>query len=275
MKLKTLIGDAFENKYAIGAFNFYNLESALAIVQASLRKEQPVIMMVTETSIEYAGLDNLCSIFQNEKSRSGANIYLHLDHGKDVELIKECIDLKFDSVMFDGSSLAFEQNVTISSELRKYAHKKGVLFEAEIGRVGGTEDNISSELFKTNPQEALNFYQQAKPDLLAVAIGNIHGYKTASEQLDLSLLAKIQDTLKGPLVLHGCSNRENREYAIAIGEGIVKINIDTELREAFIDGASKAFRSKEKDPRKFLASSLTEMQKRVETKIDVFSKSCC
>ena len=229
-------------------------------------------MMVTETTIDYAGLDFICSIFDTLNKQSKKKLFLHLDHGKDIELIKECIFRGFDSVMFDGSSQPFEQNAIISSELRRIAHRKGVVFEAEIGRVGGQEDSVSSELFKTNPSEALRFYDLAKPDMLAVAIGNIHGRKTAAEHLDFSLLAKIQDTISAPIVLHGCSGRSAKEYSVAIAEGVVKINIDTELREAFTSGVKHSIR-KETDPRKILGIAKEGIRKQALERIRIFSKT--
>jgi len=274
MEIKDLIGKAYSEHYAIGAFNFYNLESAQAIAEAASVAGKPVIMMVTEKSIEYAGLDELISIFATVKNKSKPEFFLHLDHGRNIELIKECILKKFDSVMFDGSHQPFEQNAILSTELRRLAHKKGVVFEAEIGKIGGRESNISSEFFKTNPSEALRFYEQVKPDMLAVAIGNIHGVRTSSEQLDFSLLAKIQDTIKAPIVLHGCSNRAPREYFVAMAEGVVKINIDTELREVFINSIKRSIR-RETDPRAILGQARENIKKRTLEKIKIFSKPNC
>lgn len=271
MELKTLIDKAYSEHFAIGAFNFYNLESAQAIASAANKTGKPALMMVTEKSIDYAGLVTIYKIFENICEQSKVRLFLHLDHGKNIEIIKECIGLKFDSVMFDGSSLPFEQNAIISAELRRGAHRKGVVFEAEIGKIGGREDAVSSELFKTNPDEALRFYEQVKPDMLAVAIGNIHGFKTSAEQLDFSLLAKIQDTIKAPIVLHGCSYRSAREYAVAISEGVVKINIDTELREAFTDSVKKTIR-RASDPRDILGQARESISRSVQEKIKIFAK---
>lgn len=273
-ELKSIIQKAYSERYAIGAFNFYNLESAQALVDASTISGKPIIMMVTETTIQYAGLDSIYNIFDTLKQTIKSKVFLHLDHGKDMEIIKSCIDKKFDSVMFDGSSRSFEENAMLSSELRRMAHRKGVVFEAEIGRVGGGEDNVSSELFKTSPSEALRFYELVKPDMLAVAIGNIHGRLTAAEHLDFSLLAKIQDAIKSPIVLHGCSNRSPREYSVAIAEGVVKINVDTELREVFVDSVRHSIK-KETDPRKILSRAREDMKKRALDKINIFSKSYC
>lgn len=271
MPLKKLLTEAYRDKYAIGAFNIYNLESARAVVAAAEAAKKPVILQVSEKAIEYAGLDELIFVVNNLKKSSKVDLFLHLDHGSKIELIKTVIKSGFDSVMFDGSKLPLDQNITISSELRKLAHKHSVVFEAEIGCIGGQEDFTNSSSFKTNPAEALMFQDQVKPDMLAVAIGNIHGVLTKDEQLDFSLLAKIQQTIKAPIVLHGCSNRAAQEYKVAISEGVVKINIDTELRQAFVEGVKKSIRHSI-DPREILKSAEEEISKCTLEKIKIFSE---
>jgi len=271
MGLKNLFQSAYKEKFAIGGFNFYNFESAFAIARASKEAKKPAILMASEKSIDYYGLDNITFTFQKVKAETGAEVYLHLDHGTDLDMIRRAIKGGFDSIMFDGSRLPLDQNIELSKELCREAHRKSILFEAEIGHVGGREDYVKSENFKTNPSEALMFFEKVKPDTLAVAIGNIHGELSSSEQLDFTLLAKIQDTIKSPLVLHGCSNRSDREYQVAISEGVVKINIDTELRQAFVEGIKDAIRKKETDPREILTISSEFIYKRVKEKIELFS----
>jgi fructose-bisphosphate aldolase class II len=275
MDLKTLISQAYKDHFAVGAFNVYNLETIQAVAQAANNTGKPVIMQLSEKALEYAGFDQILGIFKRARIDSRTPIYLHLDHGRNPALAKDCIANKFDSVMFDGSALPIEQNIEISSSIRKYAHQRGVIFEAEIGKIGGKEDRVSSAEFKTSPEEALEVHEKVKPDMLAVAIGNVHGVLTANEQLDFSLLAKISGMVRAPLVLHGCSNRAEREYRVAISEGVVKINIDTELRQAFVEGLKKALRKKESDPRSILTIAKAEVTKQTEGKIDIFSKGCC
>lgn len=273
MTLKELIKNAYSEQFAVGGFGFYNLESAKAIVEAVQKTKKPAFLMVTEKSIEYAGLDQLLGVVEKLKREAETPFYLHLDHGKNVETVRKCVKSGFDSVMFDGSGLPFDQNSALSRELCRYARRNGVVFEAEIGHVGGKEDNVSANTFKTNPSEALHFQELVKPDMLAVAIGNIHGEQTAKEELDFTLLAKISDLIKSPLVLHGCSNRASREYQVAISQGIVKINIDTELRQMFVDGITAALKKKQKDPREILALASKKISGRVAEKIELFSNS--
>jgi fructose-bisphosphate aldolase class II len=273
MTLKETIHKAYADRHALGGFNVYNLESAKAVVAAANTKEEPVFMMMSEKSLDYAGFDELVEIAKNLRSRSKIPIFLHLDHGGSLDIVKKCIKSGFDSVMFDGSKLPLDQNIQLSKDLRQTAHRNGVFFEAEIGHIGGAEDYVTSANFKTNPAEALMFYNEVKPDMLAVAIGNVHGYDVKNEELDFTLLAKLQDMIKAPLVLHGCSNRVKREYQVAIAQGIVKINIDTELRQAFVEGLHFGLRRRLKDPREILTLASKEVSKCVEEKIDYFSCS--
>lgn len=275
MKLKSVIQEAYKNRFAIGAFNVYNLETVQAVVEAANFAKQPVILQLSEKALEYAGFDQITAIVKRAQLDNDTPIFLHLDHGRDIALVKKCIADRFDSVMYDGSHLPIEENIEISKSLRKIAEQRDVVFEAEIGKVGGQEDRISAKEFKTSPDQALEYYEAVAPDMLAVAIGNIHGELTAEEQLDFTLLAKISGMVKCPLVLHGCSNREDREYSVAISEGVVKINIDTELRQAFVKGLQDALKKKEKDPRKILSIAKNEVMKRAGDRITIFSSGCC
>ena len=273
--LGSIIKRAYTDRFALGGFNVYNLESARAVVEAANTTNKPALLMLSEKSIEYAGLDEIVTLILGLKKKSKTPIFLHLDHGRDIGLIKQAIKLGFDSVMFDGSNLPLDQNIALSIELRKAARRRGVVFEAEIGKVGGKEDFVHSHpaisKFKTDSGEALEFYRNVKCDLLAVAIGNIHGEETAAEELDFTLLSRISSLVKCPLVLHGCSNRSSSEYRVAIAEGVVKINIDTELKQAFVRGASRAIKKRISDPREILALAGREMASNVKEKIAIFS----
>lgn len=274
-ELKTYLQKAYKEKFAIGAFNVYNLESIQAVATAVRQTKRPAIMQVSEKALDYAGSEELISLMKIARKNNEGHLFIHLDHGKDPENVKKCIIAKFDSVMFDGSHLDIDENIEISSNLAEFAKRRQVVFEAEIGKIGGKEDFVNSSNFKTNPAEALMFYQKVKPDMMAVAIGNVHGVRTASEQLDFALLAKIQDMVKAPIVLHGCSNRSDRDYKIAISEGVVKINIDTELRQAFIEGLRKGLKKSSIDPREVLMVAMAESSKKVVEKIDLFAGGCC
>lgn len=271
MSLKEEIKRHYTQRSAMGAFNVYNLESVKAVARAAETEEKGVFLMVSEKSLEYAGLEEIFEIVKTVKTKTKTGLYLHLDHGSDLELIRKCIKLGFDSVMFDGSKLPLEQNIIVSRDLRRLAHRNGVIFEAEIGKIGGKEDRVTSAVFKTNPAEAEKFFSEVKPDILAVAIGNVHGPITADEELDFTLLAKIQDTIKAPLVLHGCSNRDPREYKVAISQGVVKVNIDTELRQAFVKGVALAVRKNFSDPREILKLGSDGIIENAREKIKIFS----
>lgn len=272
MKNKELLIRAKEEKYAIGAFNFYNLESARAIIQAAEDTRKDVFIQLSEKSIEFAGFEEIIAIVDLLKKKSSRNVLLHLDHGKDIELIKKAISSGFDSVMFDGSNLGLENNITISKDLKKIASRKGVIFEGEVGHIGSDDQVPRRTLpFKTNPSEALRYYNEVQPDILAVAFGNIHGPLTGQEQLDFSLLAKIADETGAPLAIHGCSNRNEREYKTMVSIGAVKINIDTALRQAFFEGLHLAQRKRITDPRDALLECEKEITKVASNYIEIFS----
>lgn len=269
---KELLANAREGKVALGAFNFYDLESARAIVKGAEQAGKDIFLQLTEKSIDFAGFDQVLSIVDLLKKSSPRKILLHLDHGKDVELVKKAIASGFDSVMFDGSNLGLENNIMISGELRKIAHRKGVIFEGEVGHIGSDDQVPRRNVpFKTNPSEALRYYEEVKPDLLAVAFGNIHGPLTGQEQLDFSLLAKIAEETGASLAIHGCSNRNEREYKTMTSIGAVKINVDTALRQAFFNGLHKAQRQRMTDPRDALTVAELEMTKTVSDYIEMFS----
>lgn len=272
MRNKDLLKVAKDEKTVFGAFNFYNLESARAILKGAEESKKDVFLQLTEKSIDFYGFEEVLVIVEMLKKKSSRNILLHLDHGKSVELVKKAINSGFDSVMFDGSSLGLENNIAMSCDLRKMASKKGVIFEGEVGNIGSDDQLNRRKLpFKTNPSEALRYYNEVQPDLLAVAFGNIHGPLTGREQLDFSLLAKIAEQTGACLAIHGCSNRNEREYKTMISIGAVKINVDTSLRQAFFEGMHKAQKQRITDPRDALVICESEITKTVSDYLKMFS----
>lgn len=277
--LKFYLKKALENHFALGAFNFSNLESLQAIVAASLQTNSPAIISVSESALNYMGESFVISLAQAAKEQNPA-LFLHLDHGKSFEICKKAVDLGFDSVMIDGSALPFEENVCLTKKVADYAHKKGVLVEGELGQIKGIEDNIDiAKSSYTNPEQAAEFVKQTKVDMLAVAIGTSHGVnkfvKTPSLRLDI--LQQIENILpQTPLVLHGASTVDEKlvetfnnfggklDKAQGVSEellikaikehNIAKINTDSDIRLAFSSEIRKVLseNKKEFDPRKYL-----------------------
>jgi fructose-bisphosphate aldolase class II len=281
--IKNLVKKAHGGKYGIGSFNTQNLEITLGIVRGALAARAPVIIQVSESTIEYAGLKPITHIVSTVAKNLAVNIpvALHLDHGKKFQSIVECIEAGFSSIMMDASHLPFDENVALTRKAVEYAHKRGVWAQGELGRLKGVEDVVKvaeREAFMTNPKEADEFVKKTGVDTLAVSIGNIHGivkFKKGVPELDLKRLKEISERVKIPLVLHGASGIKKEEIKKAVKLGINVINIDTEIRLAFT-GSLRNTLGKDKeiyDPRKVLAPVIDAVAKVVNEKIKMFGSA--
>jgi len=280
---------ALSDGYAIPAFNFYNIETLQAILHASEITNSPVILAVSESALDYIGDNILMGMIAGAKYKKG-QIVLHLDHGHSFEMCKRAIDLGFSSVMFDGSTLPLKENISISKRIINYAHKFNVSVETELGILSGIEDkNTKSNISNyTDPETAEYFVKATNTDSLAVAIGTSHGIykrKNESDKLRFDILTKIVNRIpKTPLVLHGASTIPQnlitninkfggkvtqakgisaQQIRTAIKNHIVKVNIDSDLRLAFISSFREQL-SKNKniiDPRFFLTKAKDNLTK--------------
>ena len=269
---------SLKSDYAVGAFNVNNMEIIQGIVDAAKQEQAPIILQVSAGARKYAKPAYLLKLVEAAMVDTGLDICLHLDHGEDFEICKQCIDGGFTSVMIDGSKHPFEDNVALTKKVVEYAHAHGVVVEAELGKLAGVEDNIkvdSKSATYTDPEEAAEFVEKTGVDSLAIAIGTSHGaYKFSGDpQLDFDRLREIHKLIPDtPLVLHGAStvlpefvdkcNRYGGNIPGAKGVpeemiteaakyGICKVNIDTDLRLAMTAEIRKylAENPKEFDPR--------------------------
>lgn len=297
---KEILFPAMAKGYAVGAFNISNLESLLAVVEASVEERSPVIVALTPSSIKYAGLEYLVGMVKTAAESASVPMSLHLDHGKDVETVLKCIDAGFTSVMIDGSHLNFEENVSLTKRVVNWAHSKGRSVEGELGRLMGIEESTveEKEAVLTDPNAAKEFVEQTGVDALAVAIGTSHGaYKFKVEpKLDSERLKVIRQKVNVPLVLHGASSVSSwiikkaikygaelsgakgipDEHIVkAISLGIAKINIDTDLRLAFTGTIREVLTTSPKkfDPRKILGPAKEAMKEVVRGKMRLFGSS--
>lgn len=300
---KEMFRKAYEGGYAIGAFNINNMEILQGIVDAAEETGSNVIVQVSSSALKYARPTYLKKLVEAACEDSTIDIALHLDHGADFEACKTAVDLGFTSVMIDGSHHSFEENIKVTKEVVDYAHAKGVVVEAELGRLAGVEDevNVSAEDSSyTDPQEAKEFVERTGVDSLAIAIGTSHGAnKFAGEpKLEFGILKQIMELLPNfPLVLHGASsvypeavqlcNDNGGQLKGACGVpdemlreanrlGVCKINVDTDLRIAFTGQVRKAFNDNPAnfDPRKYLGPARDEIKKIVAHKmINVFGSN--
>lgn len=291
---KKVLNKAMKLKYAVGAFNIYNLETLQAVLKGAERLKSPVIVQTSEAAIAYAGFPLLGEMVEIMALSSRVPVVLHLDHGKDITLIKKCLNLGYTSIMFDGSFYNFKKNLRLTRNVVDLVHKKGASVEAELGRIGGSEDNVAGKERYTNPDEAREFVERTGIDSLAVSIGTSHGiFKRKAHELRFDLLKAIRKRVKIPLVLHGASIvdlrlvEKARRYGMkikkaqgvregdlrkAIQLGISKINVDTDLRLVFTTAMHEYLerRSRDVDPRHALGFAKKEMQKSVEKHIRIF-----
>lgn len=298
VNLNKILAKARQGHYGVGAFNTSNLEITQAIIQAAELLNAPVIVATSEKAIQYAGIENLSQLVITMAKKAKIPVALHLDHGKSFEIVKECIKHNYTSVMIDASHLSFKENLRLTKQVVKYAHKRGVSVEAEIGRLAGIEDDIKikkDEAIYTDPDEAKRFARESGCDALAIAIGTSHGaYKFKGKpKLRIDILKEIAKVVKIPLVLHGASgvkikwiNRVNKfggklahtrgvpDNLIkqAVKYGISKINTDTDLRIAFTAGVREYLIKNPEgfDPRKIIGLARDMMQKVVEDRIKIF-----
>ena len=293
---KKILNKAHRQNYAVGHFNINNMEIVQGIVQAAENQKSPVILAVSEGAIKYAGVNFLYNLAKTASDLSKVPIALHLDHGQDLKIIKQCIDLGFSSVMIDASHEKFLDNIRLTKKVVKWAKKKQVSVEAELGTIGGKEDLISAKkIIYTDPSVAEEFVKQTGCDFLAVAIGTSHGaYKfKAQAKLEINLLKQIKQRTKVPLVLHGASGVPRNivnlaekygaqlsgvkgvpdaQIRLAVKNGINKINTDTDLRIAFDAAVRKVIKlqPKEFDPRHILAPARELITKVAEHRMKVF-----
>jgi fructose-bisphosphate aldolase class II len=255
-----------------------------AIIAAAEKMKSPVILGTSEGESKFFGLDEAAALRDVLRKKTGLQIFLNLDHGHSFEYLKEAIDAGYDMVHFDGSKLPLDENIKITKEVVKYAKRKGVTVEGEVGRIGTDASKLYAEKFKikeedlTNPDEALRFVKETKVDLLAVSIGNFHGIEISGidPNLRLDILKAIKSKLGDVMtVLHGGSGTPENDIKEAIKLGIVKININTELRLAFSGNLRRALDQNKEEivPYKFLADAKNSVEKVVERKINLFAST--
>ena len=273
--LKYLLQKAVRERYVVGAFNFFGLENVQGIVKGAANKKSPVIAMITAAALPHIGEKTVVGMVRGMADDYGATVALHLDHSTDYDLCRRCIDNGFTSVMIDGSSKEFNENVDITARVVEYAASTGCSVEAELGHVGGREDNITVDeqraLF-TRPEDVVKFVNSTGIDALAVAVGNAHGFYKSTPKLDFERIAAIRAASPIPLVLHGGTGIPDDDLRKAAALGINKINVGTELKvHGFLDVMKKECASYTgDDPRKITICIREACAAIVEEKITVF-----
>lgn len=275
--IKDIVKNAQKGEYAIGAFNVHNVESVLGVAKAAVRANSPAIIQVSESTIEYMGLKPITHLVSTVAKNIAFKvpIALHLDHGKSFNSISECIRAGFSSVHLDASDLPLDENIALTKSVVSLAHAKGVWVQGEIGSIigghGDVKGKTSEPIPLADPKEVIIFVNETKVDTIAAAVGTAHG-TYENEDIRFDLLRAIIKKTKIPFVLHGGSGISDKKIRRAIKEGVVIINIGTDIKVAFTRTliANCQKNKNETDPRKLLSPTIAAIEKVVFEKIKVF-----
>ncbi|PIR73235.1 MAG: tagatose-bisphosphate aldolase [Candidatus Moranbacteria bacterium CG10_big_fil_rev_8_21_14_0_10_35_21] len=277
--VKEILERARKGGYAVGAFNTVNLETTRAIVEAALEMGSPVIIQMTEKTMEYGGGRGMYQLVKNDAEFYAPSIPIgiHLDHGHSFEIVERAAEIGYNSVMYDGSRKSFEDNLETTKKITQFCHDKEISVQAELGSVPYLGEvnvgEIDWDKYMTDPVQAEKFVAETEIDSLAVAIGNAHGFVKERSEPDYERLEKINQAVNIPLILHGASDWENGRVSEVIKRGITCFNVDTALRLAFVNNLIKSVREQENvsfDVRKLLGDAREAVKKTVKEKIKIF-----
>ncbi|MCK5416553.1 class II fructose-bisphosphate aldolase family protein [Candidatus Parcubacteria bacterium] len=274
--IKTIVKKAISNGYAIGAFNVHNLEAILGVVRAAQRAKSPAIIQVSEGAIKYIGLNNFVNITTDAVKNIAPRIPIafNLDHGKNFEVVSDCLEAGFSSVHMDGSFLPLNENIKVTNEAMKEAKKYGAWVQGEVGPIMGGHGKIGGKL-KSVPiadlNEVVEFVKKTNVDTLAAAVGTAHGV-FCNETILMQLLRDIKQKTKKPFVLHGGSGVDIFKIKKSIKEGVNIINIGTDIKVAFSETLKKTCKENkhETDPRNLLRPTIEAVEKVVLQSMKIF-----
>jgi len=269
---KEMLLAAQKGGYAIAAFNVENMEMFHAVTQAAEELKAPVILQTTSSTIRYVGVKTYAAIAAAVAQEVTIPVCMHLDHGVSYELAMECIENGYTSVMIDGSPLPFDENVAITNKVVVDAHLKGIAVEAELGKVGGKEDDLEAiSDGNTKVEEAKEFAKLTGVDSLAIAIGTAHGFYKGTPVLDYQRISDIKAVVDVPLVLHGSSGLKEEEIQECVRRGMCKVNFATELRATYTDAVRKLLLEKPDiyDPKEFGKVGMPAVKELVKKRIQI------
>ena len=275
VSMKEMLIKAVKDKYAVGQYNINNLEWTIAILEESQANNSPVILGVTAGAAKYmGGWNTVVAMIKGLIKDKGITIpvAIHLDHGENYETCKKAIEAGFTSVMIDASSLPFEENIKETKRVVEFAHQHGVSVEAELGHVGGQEDDMVAELMYADPKECEIMVKSTGIDCLAPALGSVHGPYQGEPKLGFKEMEEVQKLTNIPLVLHGGSGIPEQQVKRAISLGTAKINVNTESQQEWTKIVRQTL-DKDKevyDPRKIIGPGKEGIKKVVREKIAIF-----
>ncbi len=273
-----ILNTANEEGYAVGGFNINNMEFLQGIIWAAEEMKSPLILQTSEGAIRYIGMDYVVGMVKAAVKDTTIPVALHLDHGGSFESIMKTIRNGYSSVMFDGSHYPFEENIRLTKQVVEAAHAVGVTVEAELGKLGGTEDDVSVEdrdATFTDPDEAVEFVERTGVDALAIAIGTAHGVYKGDPELDFERLKAIKSRLDMPIVLHGASGVPSEDVKKAVSLGINKVNVNTDFQQAFTAKVKELFAEDPElyDPRKYCGPGRDAIKAKVKEKIEILGSA--
>lgn len=282
--LRFYLEKAQKEGWALGQFNFSDFTQMKGIIEAGTKLKSPIILGTSEGESKFFGIEEAVALRDVLIKKTGLPIFLNLDHGKSFEYLKQAIDTGYDMVHFDGSKLPLEENIRIAKEVKKYAKWKNVLVEGEVGKIGTDSSKLYAEKFEikednlTRPEEAEKFIKETGTDLLAISMGNFHGIEISGvcPNLRLDILGAVKNRVKNTfLVLHGGSGTPEDDLKKSIETGIVKVNINTEIRLSFSGNLRRVLQNKSEEiiPYKFLPEAQNSVEKVVKWKIEIFGSA--
>jgi tagatose 1,6-diphosphate aldolase GatY/KbaY len=272
MTLTEKLNECNKSKKALLATNFYNFETLRGIITAVKTTDKEIILQLSESSIDYLGLDTAANLARAELRQSGVKGWLHLDHGSSLEMVARCLDAGFDSVMIDASESPLEENIRITKEAVRMAERYGANVEAELGYVAKLGQEYSHSF--TKPDDALYFIENTGASALAVAIGSAHGFYKQAPKLEIELLQEIHNITNVPLVLHGSSGIPDKMLQDAILNGICKINLATEIKDCFMRNLKNILEKNEEiDLRKVFPKATEKVSELIKQKLTVISNA--
>jgi len=276
--MKAMLSKAAGKGYAVGAFNILDYNSTKAVVQAAEEANAPVIIQTSAKTVIFWGTSAIINWVRQLAGPSGVPIALHLDHCQDLDLIKECIQAGWTSVMIDASSKPFEENLALSQQVVQVSRPKDVTVEAELGAIVGVEDDIhvkEQQAHLADPKQAVRFCRQVKPDCFAPAIGTAHGIYKGEPKIAYDLLEEIATKTAIPIALHGGTGLLDDVFKKCISLGCAKVNISTQLKYAFIDGfvAYHQAHNREYNPLKVIDAQFHQLKAGIIEKIKLFGSS--
>lgn len=269
---KKMLEDAQNGRYAVGAFNVENMEMVMAVIEAAEELSAPVIMQTTPSTVKYAGMDFYLANVKAAADHAKVPVAIHLDHGSSFDLAMQALRTGYTSIMIDGSHESFEDNIAVTKAVVQACTPSGVPVEAELGKVGGKEDDLDGGEGDgyTNPEQAREFVERTGATSLAIAIGTAHGLYKGEPKLDQERLSEIRQVVSVPLVLHGASGVPDEAVREAIRRGICKVNYATELRIAYSDGVKEVLNRNPEtiDPKKYGAAGKARVKAFVMKKME-------